>query len=90
MNRRRFIEIALQTVAAAHVDVTSLLPDAPLWVPHPDQLLFFEESKLPRLMLGIPYHQSNASIGSWLGFERLTWDKNRFDLIEDKSENKDK
>lgn len=68
MNRRDFLKYLLATPIAAELDVEKLL-----WVPG-EKKIFIPEPVLPEwfvLFGGIPYHQSNASTGRWLGFERL-------------------
>ena len=71
MNRRQLLKLLALGVGGLELDI-----DLPLWVPtktifipHPKQVEFFE-SNLPVHLWCIPYHQSNTSSGSWLGFTR--------------------
>ena len=62
MNRRDFLRYLLATPIAAEFDIEKLL-----WV---KEKTIFVSSVLPVSLYGIPYHQTNGSIGTWLGFER--------------------
>ena len=71
MNRRQLLKLLALGVGSLELDIDSLLwvPTKTIFIPHPKQVEFFE-SNLPIHLWGIPYHQSNASSGSWLGFTR--------------------
>jgi len=77
MTRRQLLKLLLSSSIAEVIDVEKLL-----WIPGqmvsiPSRALTkeimnqaFDASLLS--LTGIPYHQSNASTGTWLGFERTT------------------
>lgn len=58
--RRDFLKYLLATPLAMELDVEKLL-----WVPKP----IITVPELPITLWGIPYHQTDATIGSWLGLD---------------------
>jgi hypothetical protein len=66
MNRRDFIRYLLATPIAAELDVEKLLwiLEKKVFIPE------FNWKTIPIIFHGIPYHQTNASSGTWLGFSR--------------------
>lgn len=71
MNRRQLLKLLALGVGGLQLDVDLPLyvPVKTIFIPHPKQVEFFE-SNLPPALWGIPYHQTNASSGQWLGFSR--------------------
>src|SRR5688572_22165546 len=61
ISRRSFLRVLLASAVAESVDVEKLL-----WTPKP----IITVPALPPSLMGIPYHQSNASTGEWLGIVR--------------------
>lgn len=61
MTRRDLLKLLLSSAIAEAVDVEKLL-----WTPKP----IIVAPELPLSLYGIPYHQSNAFIGTWMGIER--------------------
>jgi hypothetical protein len=59
MNRRIFLRALLAAPVAA-ICVPKIVPSVQAWKPHKAQLDF----------MGVPYHQSNASTGTWMGITR--------------------
>lgn len=73
MRRRNFLRLLVTGVVGSHINVDQLLSNSEalsgLWKPHPAQLKFLN-SPIPTALWGVPYHQSNASSGQWLGIHR--------------------
>jgi hypothetical protein len=71
MNRRQLLKLLATGVTASIVDPEQLLwtPNktiidlGAIYRPHPAQIAFIN---------GIPYHESNATIGTWMGITRST------------------
>ncbi len=71
MRRRDFLRLLASGVVGSHIDVDRLLWEPnkkTIFLPTAKQIEFYNtaQSKL----WGIPYHQSNASMGAWLGISR--------------------
>jgi hypothetical protein len=69
MNRRNFFKILAAGTVGATLDIESLLIPKTLFKPHPAQIAFFN-APFEAGLFGIPYHQTNASMGTWLGIKR--------------------
>lgn len=64
LNRRNFLRLLALGVVGHELDIDRLL-----WVPGSKTI--FIPSKAQISLFGIPYHQTDASTGQWLGFSRL-------------------
>ncbi len=62
-NRRNFLQLLGLGAAGLVLD-----PEKLLWIP--GQKTIFLPAIKPVSLYGIPYHQSNLSTGTWLGFSR--------------------
>lgn len=75
MKRRDFLKLLLATAAAEYVDYEKLL-----WIPG-EKKIFIPES-IDATLFGIPYHQTNASMGTWLGISRTEAYKEIVKLVQ--------
>lgn len=64
MIRRDFLKYLLATPIATQLDVEKLL-----WIP--EKTIFIPSIYQFESIYGIPYHQTDASMGTWLGFSRI-------------------
>lgn len=78
MERRTFLRLLALGAVATAIDPEELLWTPKrnvIYVPHPAQIAFFNQEE-PLSLYGVPYHQSNAMAGIWMGITRTTepWD----------------
>lgn len=74
LNRRQLLKLLVSGVAGSVIDTDQLLwvPNrSRIYVPHPAQIEFFNRPDYATF-LGVPYHMSNGSTGTWLGLQRST------------------
>jgi hypothetical protein len=72
MRRRDFLRLLASGVVGSHIDVDRLLWEPnkkTIFLPTDAQIALYNNYKYAALY-GIPYHQSNASTGQWLGIPR--------------------
>ena len=72
VNRRQFLRLLSLGVVVSTVDVEQLLwvpGKKTIFIPSEAQSAFITRTAQSKLW-GIPYHQSNASMGTWLGIQR--------------------
>jgi len=71
MDRRTFIltVLSLPLINKLIPSPVRLASDKFNYKPHPSQLAFFEREG-PEILWGLPYHESNASVGTWCGISR--------------------
>ena len=75
LNRRQLLKLLLSGVAGSIVDTDQLLwtPNTKtIFIPHPKQVEFFNRPIDMDRLYGIPYHESNACAGTWMGIVRST------------------
>jgi hypothetical protein len=69
MNRRQLLKLLVSGVVGSTIDVDRLLwtpGTRTIFIPSPKQVVYLG------LDWGIPYHESNASVGTWMGIVRTT------------------
>lgn len=66
MKRRDFIRLLLASSIAQTVDVEKLL-----WTP--TKTIFIPSKKQIEFIYGIPYHEFNSTVGTWLGISRTEY-----------------
>lgn len=78
MNRRDFLKRLIAVPLAARIDFNQPIPGTWGAITRSTTPLFNSSYTGPGypltlpMLYGIPYHQSNASTSSWLGFSRVT------------------
>lgn len=70
MDRRDFLRRLLSAGVVAVAD-----PEKLLWMPGEKVHFFITRPDVPLSLYGVPYHQSNAFTGQWLGIMRQTVNK---------------
>lgn len=66
MNRRDFIKLLSAGVVGYEMDVDKLL-----WIPGQKTIFIPKPTVIPLTIYGIPYHEFNGTVGSWLGISRI-------------------
>lgn len=72
MRRRDLLKLIVSGVVGHTLDIDRLLWEPnrkTIFLPTDAQVIFFNRKDYPALY-GVPYHQSNASSGTWLGITR--------------------
>lgn len=72
MNRRQLLKLLASGVVGLASDVIDV--DRLLWTPDSKTIFLPSDAQVVRFsaLWGIPYHQSDASTGTWLGITRST------------------
>ena len=66
MNRRTFIQLLSAGVVGFELD-----PERLLWTPGQKTIFIPPPRVVPLTIYGIPYHECNGAVGSWLGISRI-------------------
>jgi hypothetical protein len=69
MNRRAFIQLLSTGIVGYELDVDRLL-----WTPGQKTIFIPKPTVVPLTIYGIPYHECNGAVGSWLGINRIMGD----------------